>query len=187
MITSPSSPTATQIPRLQSGRFVAVRALVAQRRYSQIFEHDFWGADIRSNSSHKSFRPLTTLSFRLSRWLTQRAFGWGEQPETINTLLFHGENLAWHALATLLVYALAQRLHRFLACPSCAATVSNSESSKGDSAGEFEQQDRLQTTQPLAAGQTAAIVCALLFAAHPVHTEAVTGIVGALPSRLIPL
>ena len=28
------------------------------------FQHDFWGKDISSNVSHKSYRPLTVLSFR---------------------------------------------------------------------------------------------------------------------------
>lgn len=29
-----------------------------------VFYHDFWGNKIASNLSHKSYRPLTTLSFR---------------------------------------------------------------------------------------------------------------------------
>ena len=31
---------------------------------SKIFEHDFWGLPLSDPSSHKSFRPLTTLTFR---------------------------------------------------------------------------------------------------------------------------
>eukprot|EP00040_Diaphanoeca_grandis_P029810 m.175355 g.175355 ORF g.175355 m.175355 type:complete len:625 (+) comp31813_c0_seq1:106-1980(+) len=34
---------------------------------SQVFEHDFWGKDITDKASHKSYRPLTVLSFRLNR------------------------------------------------------------------------------------------------------------------------
>lgn len=29
-----------------------------------IFKNDFWGGDISLNSSHKSYRPLTILSYR---------------------------------------------------------------------------------------------------------------------------
>lgn len=29
-----------------------------------VFRNDFWGTDITSNSSHKSYRPLTILSYR---------------------------------------------------------------------------------------------------------------------------
>lgn len=30
----------------------------------QVFLHDFWGADMQSNTSHKSYRPITILTFR---------------------------------------------------------------------------------------------------------------------------
>ena len=29
-----------------------------------LFKHDFWGSKIDSNASHKSYRPLTVLTFR---------------------------------------------------------------------------------------------------------------------------
>lgn len=38
-------------------------------------KHDFWGQDIKSTTSHKSYRPLTTLSFRLMRILAQKLTG----------------------------------------------------------------------------------------------------------------
>jgi len=31
---------------------------------SDIFLHDFWGSRLSSNTSHKSYRPLTVLTFR---------------------------------------------------------------------------------------------------------------------------
>ena len=31
---------------------------------SEIFRNDFWGTNISLNSSHKSYRPLTVLTFR---------------------------------------------------------------------------------------------------------------------------
>lgn len=31
---------------------------------SQVFYNDFWGTSLTHKSSHKSYRPLTTLSFR---------------------------------------------------------------------------------------------------------------------------
>ena len=42
--------------------------------YTDIWSHDFWGQDLRNESSHKSYRPLTTLSFK---W--QYQFSQGEQ------------------------------------------------------------------------------------------------------------
>jgi hypothetical protein len=34
-----------------------------------LLKHDFWGQDISKSDSHKSYRPLTTLSFRLCNFL----------------------------------------------------------------------------------------------------------------------
>ncbi|KAF6265952.1 hypothetical protein COO60DRAFT_771390 [Scenedesmus sp. NREL 46B-D3] len=34
---------------------------------SGLFKHDFWGQDIASSQSHKSYRPITILAFRLTR------------------------------------------------------------------------------------------------------------------------
>jgi hypothetical protein len=34
--------------------------------FTAILTHDFWGEDIGSSSSHKSFRPVTVLTFRLN-------------------------------------------------------------------------------------------------------------------------
>lgn len=31
---------------------------------TQVFQNDFWGTSLLHKSSHKSYRPLTTLSFR---------------------------------------------------------------------------------------------------------------------------
>jgi len=31
---------------------------------SDIFLHDFWGSQLALNTSHKSYRPLTVLTFR---------------------------------------------------------------------------------------------------------------------------
>ena len=33
-----------------------------------LFKHDFWGNNITSKSSHKSYRPLTVWTFRLNYW-----------------------------------------------------------------------------------------------------------------------
>ena len=34
-----------------------------------VFYHDFWGQDIKLADSHKSYRPITVLTFRLNHWL----------------------------------------------------------------------------------------------------------------------
>lgn len=39
-----------------------------ETKFFSIFKHDFWGANITSASSHKSYRPLTVVTFRLNYW-----------------------------------------------------------------------------------------------------------------------
>ncbi|XP_078424631.1 protein O-mannosyl-transferase TMTC1 isoform X1 [Cetorhinus maximus] len=94
-----------------------------------IFFNDFWGKSMRDNSSHKSYRPLCILTFKLNIFLG------GMTP-----FYFHMVNVGLHcAVTSLLLY-------------TCDKAVF---------------QDR-----------RLAFLAALLFAVHPVHTEAVTGIVG---------
>src|SRR6218665_2698824 len=38
---------------------------VRHGNYLEVFHHDFWGNDIGSAHSHKSYRPLTTLVYRV--------------------------------------------------------------------------------------------------------------------------
>ena len=36
---------------------------------TELLLHDFWGQDITLSDSHKSYRPITTLTFRLNHAL----------------------------------------------------------------------------------------------------------------------
>ncbi|CAJ0593677.1 unnamed protein product [Cylicocyclus nassatus] len=66
----------------------------------QVFTTDYWGHPIASPLSHKSYRPLTTLTF----WLNYRFHNeW--------TLPYHLLNIALHAIASLLVFLLVRKLH----------------------------------------------------------------------------
>ena len=58
-----------------------------------LFKHDFWGANITSKTSHKSYRPLTVWTFRLNYW----AAG-GYLP-----LGFHLVNIMLHGLNCIMV------------------------------------------------------------------------------------
>ncbi|RLN61332.1 hypothetical protein BBJ29_008968 [Phytophthora kernoviae] len=68
----------------------------------EIFTHDFWGTDIRSAHSHKSYRPLTILSFRLNFMMTGGHSSW----------LYHATNAVVHAGCALLVYCVACALFK---------------------------------------------------------------------------
>lgn len=123
---------------------------------ADLLRHDFWGQNIKSKDSHKSFRPFTTLTFKLNRLLFDRTGGPARGPvvglsgdhiedgytQTPSALApsFHAVNAALHVAACLLVYFVAAEVFR--------------------------------------ASEAEAFVSTVLFAVHPVHTEAVTGVVG---------
>uniref|UniRef100_A0A8C0XML5 dolichyl-phosphate-mannose--protein mannosyltransferase n=1 Tax=Castor canadensis TaxID=51338 RepID=A0A8C0XML5_CASCN len=94
-----------------------------------IFANDFWGKGMAENTSHKSYRPLCVLTFKLNIFLTG-----------MNPFYFHAVNVILHCLVTLVLMY------------TCDKTVFKN--------------------------RGLAFVTALLFAVHPVHTEAVAGIVG---------
>ncbi|XP_063709260.1 protein O-mannosyl-transferase TMTC1-like isoform X2 [Culicoides brevitarsis] len=96
---------------------------------THVFRNDFWGTPMSDINSHKSYRPLTTLSFRLNHVL----FG-------LHSIWFHATNVLLHAVACVLFTKV---------CTTIAGLRKNF-----------------------------AIFAGILFAIHPIHTEAVTGIVG---------
>ncbi|KAM3858807.1 protein O-mannosyl-transferase TMTC1 [Diretmus argenteus] len=94
-----------------------------------VFTDDFWGKRMADNTSHKSYRPLCILTFKLNILLG------GMTP-----FYFHVVNVCLHCAVTCLL------MHT---CERCV----------------FDNWRLAFTT-------------ALLFSVHPIHTEAVSGIVG---------
>lgn len=95
---------------------------------TSLFLNDFWGTPLSHSGSHKSYRPLCVLSFRLN-FLLHQLNPWG----------YHLVNVFLHSLVTILFTSLASQIFR-----------------------------ETRVT----------IIAALLFATHPIHTEAVAAIVG---------
>ena len=96
-----------------------------------IFTNDFWGTKLNHKHSHKSYRPLTILTFRLHFWL--RGSLVAQDYRIVNIIL--------HTVVCVLMLPVLNVLL----------------GSKGNSV---------------------AFYSTVLFAVHPVHTEAVAGIVG---------
>ncbi|XP_051840033.1 protein O-mannosyl-transferase TMTC4 [Antechinus flavipes] len=44
--------------------------LRAETPLGDLWQHDFWGSKLSSNTSHKSYRPLTILTFRINYYLS---------------------------------------------------------------------------------------------------------------------
>uniref|UniRef100_A0A3B1KAC8 dolichyl-phosphate-mannose--protein mannosyltransferase n=1 Tax=Astyanax mexicanus TaxID=7994 RepID=A0A3B1KAC8_ASTMX len=109
---------------------------------SNIWKNDFWGSNLSSNSSHKSYRPLTVLTFRLNYLLAGGLYPVG----------FHVLNIGLHCVISALMIDVFATLIGGLACDG--------------------------TAKRLGHVPKASLLAALFFAAHPVHTESVAGIVG---------
>ena len=95
---------------------------------ARVWVDDFWGTPMASNSSHKSYRPITVLSFRANHCI-------------------HGLDPTGYHVVNVLLHAIVSAV----AAPFYARLL-------GD--------------------ERAAELAALLFALHPVHTEAVASVVG---------
>uniref|UniRef100_W5K457 dolichyl-phosphate-mannose--protein mannosyltransferase n=1 Tax=Astyanax mexicanus TaxID=7994 RepID=W5K457_ASTMX len=108
---------------------------------SNIWKNDFWGSNLSSNSSHKSYRPLTVLTF-LNYLLAGGLYPVG----------FHVLNIGLHCVISALMIDVFATLIGGLACDG--------------------------TAKRLGHVPKASLLAALFFAAHPVHTESVAGIVG---------
>uniref|UniRef100_A0AAY4EFG5 dolichyl-phosphate-mannose--protein mannosyltransferase n=1 Tax=Denticeps clupeoides TaxID=299321 RepID=A0AAY4EFG5_9TELE len=102
--------------------------LLPETPWRNVFYDDFWGTLLTHSGSHKSYRPLCTLSFRLNYALAGLE-PWG----------YHLVNVCLHGIVTGLFTTMCR---------------------------------------PLLGGGPWSLVAGLLFAAHPVHTEAVAGVVG---------
>ncbi|XP_078098871.1 protein O-mannosyl-transferase TMTC2-like [Sander vitreus] len=102
--------------------------LLPETPWTNILYDDFWGTLLTHSGSHKSYRPLCTLSFRLNYTL-HALRPWG----------YHLLNVLLHGLVTALFTAFSR---------------------------------------PLLGGGLWSVLAGLLFASHPIHTEAVAGVVG---------
>lgn len=109
---------------------------------NNIWRNDFWGSNLSSNSSHKSYRPLTVLTFRLNYLLTGG----------LHPVGFHVLNIILHAVISALMIDVFAILIGGLA---------------------YDEKGRILNHAP-----KTSLLAALFFAAHPVHTESVAGIVG---------
>ena len=136
----------------------------------ELLKRDFWGTPLTEPQSHKSFRPVTTLTFRLN-WLLAngRNTQWPSSTSTTTTTTtfgFHVVNVILHGIVTALVTEVAGIVF-----------------ATDDAASVFTKQpdDMLGTTSTTTTTTTtttalAQFLTGCLFGLHPVHAEAVSNI-----------
>ena len=74
---------------------------------ADVFTNDFWGTKISHNNSHKSYRPLTILTFRWNYWFA------GD----LNPFIFHLTNIIVHPIVCILYYEVCRCLCKESQCP----------------------------------------------------------------------
>ncbi|CAM9432105.1 unnamed protein product, partial [Hapterophycus canaliculatus] len=145
--------------------------------WGDMWRHDFWGQKIASAESHKSFRPLTTLTYRLSNIAARRLSKKGQD----NTCAADSEKnhehhtnttgttevVTWKAhfaRGTGPEHADAVGFHLFNVIVHAAACSSSVWLFRAIFAGKKIETAWMQNELPAAAAS-------LLFTVHPVHVE----------------
>lgn len=83
--------------------------VMSETNLSQVWAHDFWGTAMSDKSSHKSYRPLTILAFRLLRHLSCLVLG------DTSAQLFRISNLSAYIAFNLLLWSVVDRLFTLMA------------------------------------------------------------------------
>jgi hypothetical protein len=149
--------------------------VTGQVPFRELFTRDFWGTPMKDAQSHKSYRPLTTLTFWLNYKLSESL---GTLPTDHHTLGFHVVNVLLHGIVTALLAQVLElvlffRKQTFL--PSSAKEDSSASSSTAANKKDSGDDDTAATSTSCSRGRLVLHSC-LLFAVHPVHAEAVSNI-----------
>ncbi|CEG39302.1 FOG: TPR repeat [Plasmopara halstedii] len=131
----------------------------------EVFSHDFWGTPIQSIQSHKSYRPLTVLSFRLNYLMAKGHSAW----------LYHFTNTLVHAMCAVLVWKVANVL--FQQHQNRMMVSGIKEKPRGCSLMNRNKSLTLLMEEGWE-NSVGVLTTGLLFAVHPIHCDAVASIVG---------
>ena len=129
-----------------------------------LLANDYWGTPLAHTSSHKSYRPLTVMTFRANHMLATGGAGKDSKDNVGPLLGYHMVNVVLHAAVSALLVLFAH-------AEAFGCNISASAATKKDT----------RSTQPNRRRRYTIAKClstGLLFALHPVHAEAVAGLAG---------
>ncbi|KAL6763874.1 hypothetical protein V8C86DRAFT_3022551 [Haematococcus lacustris] len=162
----------------------------ATQPLSALFLHDFWGQDIRSATSHKSYRPLTVLVFRLTHqaWRSLPSSWTHPLSAELTEDIPGSEQCAPLPLPLLLPDPKLDPSAKLLATREPSAAAGSSQTACSALYDQCDPDlDLYPDPDQAGMGVTSFLLLhlhlpswatGLAFAAHPVHTEAVAGCVG---------
>nr|XP_027194318.1 transmembrane and TPR repeat-containing protein CG4050-like [Dermatophagoides pteronyssinus] len=138
----------------------------------QLWSNDYWGMPLKSKLSHKSYRPLTILTFRLNYFIHQ-----------LNPFGYHLINILLHYLVTILFYRLCQWFYRlkftnFSVSGDKTSSISSLSTPPSPPSTATMMTTTTKTTTTTSWIQSTPFIMAALFAVHPIHTDCVCSVVG---------
>jgi hypothetical protein len=137
---------------------------------------DFWGNVLAWASSHKSYRPITSLSYRLQvLW-----DGSGVRSTSVKRSL-HAFNVLMFGVVCACFYHVCTRLEaaaRVATTPPRNGRHSSPNNDEKNPPKQQQEQEQQQPNNHVSNNNTFSLLAGLLFAAHPIHTEAVACLVG---------
>jgi Domain of unknown function (DUF1736) len=140
--------------------------------WTEVFVRDFWGTKMSEPQSHKSFRPITTLSFKVNYLFAlpkdddENQGNPGKKFQEMNMFGFHIVNLILHCAVTALVTEIAYYVFQ-------SSTTPIPLTNKDTTVSTIISTTRNSQDEVIALGQ---IITGSIFGLHPVHVEAVTNI-----------
>ncbi|KAF5275683.1 hypothetical protein FQA39_LY06795 [Lamprigera yunnana] len=85
--------------------------VISSTPLKDVFKNDFWGTDITSNLSHKSYRPFVILTYRINAYFA------GSE---LNPLHFHITNIVLYVILCLMVIPVCEQLFYINKNDNCA-------------------------------------------------------------------
>ncbi|CAM9836175.1 unnamed protein product [Ectocarpus sp. 12 AP-2014] len=142
----------------------------AESSWGDIWRHDFWGQQIAHAESHKSFRPLTTVTFKLNNFLAQKI----SREQQDNTITFSDQQRNDENVNSMTTAEFVEKKEDF----ARGAGPERTDAAFFHLFNVIVHAATCSSSVWLFREELPAVAASLLFTVHPVHVEAVAPIVG---------